>query len=255
MKNDLYCAYGYKFCFDTQATLLGFNGEPLLRPLHGYLLGNGYRAYVPSLMRFMSPDSLSPFGVGGLNTYAYAEGDPINRTDPSGHRSIFSKVFRGIFGKYQRFSGKTQDVNGFNVFMSKHPENKKAQAITVLSHGDVGELSWGEKRMTGSVFVNAAEAASFETRKFDIHVIACCSADTNPNNGQSLIQRVANLTQRNAYGYAGEVFTVDSKAFDRPIINGTKVTTHVTKKDPFYWNNKQFNYNRAKATPEQVRGT
>jgi len=49
-----------------------------------YLLGNGYRAYSPSMMRFCSPDRLSPFEAGGLNAYGYCLGDPINRQDPSG---------------------------------------------------------------------------------------------------------------------------------------------------------------------------
>lgn len=49
-----------------------------------YLLGNGHRCYNPILMRFASPDTLSPFGRGGKNAYAYCEGDPINRSDPSG---------------------------------------------------------------------------------------------------------------------------------------------------------------------------
>lgn len=63
----------------------GFNGE-LLDDITGhYLLDNGYRAYNPVLMRFNSPDSLSPFGEGGLNAYAYCAGDPVNRSDPSGH--------------------------------------------------------------------------------------------------------------------------------------------------------------------------
>ncbi len=38
------------------------------------MLGNGYRAYSPVLMRFNSPDSWSPFGEGGVNAYAYIEG-------------------------------------------------------------------------------------------------------------------------------------------------------------------------------------
>ncbi|MCC9007928.1 RHS repeat-associated core domain-containing protein [Pseudomonas putida] len=60
-----------------------FNGHLLVS--HLYLLGNGYRAYNSVLMRFQSPDSLSPFTVGGLNCYAYCTGDPINYADPSGH--------------------------------------------------------------------------------------------------------------------------------------------------------------------------
>ena len=52
-----------------------------------YFLGNGYRAYSPTLMRFLRPDSLSPFGAGGVNPYVYCLGDPINRVDPTGHMS------------------------------------------------------------------------------------------------------------------------------------------------------------------------
>jgi len=53
-----------------------------------YLLGNGYRAYSTGLRRFISPDSFSPFGAGGLNTYVYCAGDPINSSDPSGHINV-----------------------------------------------------------------------------------------------------------------------------------------------------------------------
>jgi len=35
-------------------------------------------------MRFLSADNLSPFGQGGLNSYAYCAGNPINYIDPSG---------------------------------------------------------------------------------------------------------------------------------------------------------------------------
>jgi len=67
--------------------LPGFTGERE-DPFRGYyLLGNGYRAYSPALGRFTCPDSLSPFGAGGFNPYAYCAGDPVNHTDPSGHFS------------------------------------------------------------------------------------------------------------------------------------------------------------------------
>ena len=67
--------------------LPGFNGEPA-DPLTGhYSLGNGYRVYNPTLMRFQSPDSFSPFIGGGVNPYTYCLGDPVNRVDPTGHLS------------------------------------------------------------------------------------------------------------------------------------------------------------------------
>ncbi|EJM60157.1 RHS repeat domain-containing protein [Pseudomonas sp. GM48] len=88
-----YSPYGHRPAEGGLFSLLGFSGQQL-DPLTGlYLLGNGYRAYSPTLMRFLSPDSMSPFGAGGLNPYAYCGGDPINRVDPTGH---FWKALLGI---------------------------------------------------------------------------------------------------------------------------------------------------------------
>lgn len=75
----------------------GFNGERVDLLTGNYLLGNGYRAYSPRLMRFSCPDSLSPFGAGGINPYAYCAGDPVNITDPSGHLGR-PDYFWGVMG-------------------------------------------------------------------------------------------------------------------------------------------------------------
>lgn len=74
----------------------GFNGQWPDTLTGHYLLGNGYRAYNPVLMRFNCPDSESPFGEGGFNTYAYCAGDPANRTDPTGH--LFKRLRRWLRG-------------------------------------------------------------------------------------------------------------------------------------------------------------
>lgn len=80
-----YTPYGHRAVPSGLLSLLGFNGERE-DPITGhYLLGNGYRAFNPSMMRFNSPDSMSPFAGGGLNAYAYCAGDPVNGTDPTGH--------------------------------------------------------------------------------------------------------------------------------------------------------------------------
>ncbi|MVV50454.1 RHS repeat-associated core domain-containing protein [Pseudomonas sp. PB120] len=80
-----YSPYGHRRNESGLTSLLGFNGERP-EPVTGrYLLGNGYRAFSPVLMRFNSPDSWSPFGRGGLNAYAYCQGNPVLRTDPTGH--------------------------------------------------------------------------------------------------------------------------------------------------------------------------
>lgn len=81
-----YSAYGERPDVNGMRSLLAFNGEAREEALGWYLLGNGYRAYNPGLMRFHSPDSLSP-EAAGINPYVYALGNPVNWRDPTGHRS------------------------------------------------------------------------------------------------------------------------------------------------------------------------
>lgn len=92
-----YSPYGYRPAENGLLSLLGFNGERQ-DPVTGcYLLGNGYRAFNPVLMRFNSPDSWSPFGEGGLNPYAYCMGKPVNSSDPSGHSPLLTTILKSLF--------------------------------------------------------------------------------------------------------------------------------------------------------------
>ena len=92
-----YTVYGHRPAESGMTCLLGFNGEPPDPVTGHYLLGRGYRAFNPVLMRFNSPDSLSPFGEGGLNGYAYCGGDPVNRVDPTGQTpSLLKSFLRGL---------------------------------------------------------------------------------------------------------------------------------------------------------------
>ncbi|WP_371924713.1 RHS repeat-associated core domain-containing protein [Pseudomonas sp. R5(2019)] len=80
-----YTIYGRCSPYGGALNSLGFNGEYAEDGSGHFLLGNGYRAFNPVLRRFNSPDSKSPFGVGGINAYAYCAGDPVNHRDPTGH--------------------------------------------------------------------------------------------------------------------------------------------------------------------------
>lgn len=93
---------------------LTFNGQRKDPVTDCYALGNGYRNYSPSLMRFQSPDSLSPFGLGDINSYAYNSNDPINSIDPSGHVSFpirNSSRYRTHFPTHKKLSKKTSSLS------------------------------------------------------------------------------------------------------------------------------------------------
>lgn len=70
------CAPGLAFCGEYRDPVTG-----------NYPLGNGHRTYTPSLMRFQSPDTRSPFDEGGLNAYVYCLGEPVNHRDPTGQKA------------------------------------------------------------------------------------------------------------------------------------------------------------------------
>ncbi|MFK3907376.1 RHS repeat-associated core domain-containing protein [Pseudomonas monteilii] len=98
-KRISYTPYGY-LSADGRHSYLGFNGE-YVDVRNVYLLGNGYRTYDPALMRFHTADSLSPFGEGGLNAYAYCQGDPANHIDPSGHVQMPNIVYAKTRTRFQ----------------------------------------------------------------------------------------------------------------------------------------------------------
>jgi RHS repeat-associated protein len=103
-----YTPYGHRQAENQLLSRLGFNGERP-DPVTGcYHLGGGYRQFNPKLMRFNNPDTLSPFGKGGMNAYAYCGGDPVNRVDETGH------FFKAI-GKFLGFRPNAASVKAKKI--------------------------------------------------------------------------------------------------------------------------------------------
>ncbi|VVP32786.1 hypothetical protein PS838_04430 [Pseudomonas fluorescens] len=92
----VYTAYGYHPVKSGLGSLLGFNGEAVDPVTGHYLLGNGHRAFNPVLMRFNSPDKLSPFNRGGLNSYAYCLGNPVSFSDPTGQFAEIGRLVTSL---------------------------------------------------------------------------------------------------------------------------------------------------------------
>ena len=83
-----YTPYGFlRGKHEARESRTRFVGQLLDQASSSYLLGAGRRIYSPALMRFYSADPLSPFDRGGVNSYVYCLGDPVNRIDPTGKSS------------------------------------------------------------------------------------------------------------------------------------------------------------------------
>ncbi|WP_318654590.1 RHS repeat-associated core domain-containing protein, partial [Pseudomonas sp. MWU13-2100] len=112
-----YTAYGHPSAARPITSRLGFNGELAEVNTGWQLLGNGYRAYNPVLKRFHSPDSMSPFDRGGLNSYAYVTSPP-NESDPTGHFggfNLFSRLGRNLRRWFGSKASKGAAAAGANV--------------------------------------------------------------------------------------------------------------------------------------------
>ncbi|MCJ8207802.1 RHS repeat-associated core domain-containing protein [Pseudomonas sp. RGM2987] len=124
VKGMAYSPYGHRNLALLVAGLLGYNGERREAQTGWYLLGKGYRVFNPVLMRFHSPDNLSPFGEGGVNAYMYCGGDPINNVDPTGHFifSAFSRNFRSLIGV--RVTTASPRFKNYPDILRENPHNR-----------------------------------------------------------------------------------------------------------------------------------
>ncbi|MFG0684609.1 RHS repeat-associated core domain-containing protein [Pseudomonas sp. WSY_20] len=164
-----YTAYGQWRALSSNATRLGFNGEPIDKSLTLYLLGNGTRGYYPALMRFISPDTESPFFRGGLNCYCFTLNDPINGSDPTGHFTIFSK---SITYKYPLLPVK--NLPG-KAFYAPSPVNPEMKALTIMAHS--GEQGFGNRTTVDyRELMTLLTNAKVLKKGMPLHIIGCRSA-------------------------------------------------------------------------------
>ncbi|MDU8499746.1 RHS repeat-associated core domain-containing protein [Pseudomonas syringae] len=141
----------------------GFNGERADPVTGHYLLGNGYRAFNPVLMRFNSPDSLSPFGRGGLNAYAYCQGDPVNRSDSGGH--ISSHLLKNMSIKSRPPTSK----GGLLGVVNQLPiDTDHHDALSMIHKILKGEMSFSTDLLENDAFIARFEdTATYITQTID----------------------------------------------------------------------------------------
>jgi RHS repeat-associated protein len=210
-RSFVFTAYGHRQASSGPPSL-GYNGVRFEALTNHYLLGNGYRAYNPVLMRFNSPDSLSPFGKGGLNSYAYCAGDPLNRADPSGHINIgkgLGRLHRLVPSVHETteiaaFSGyaalkdlKSQAVDAFSFV------DAKRRRYNFSSHGNESHVYVDGQPYTGTQLYEKLRADGETFAGIDsVGILACNSATLGPNSPAAQFARASGLPTK---GYQGEL--------------------------------------------------
>jgi RHS repeat-associated protein len=223
----VFTAYGHRRALYLSASL-AFNGERLEVPTGHYLLGNGYRAYNAVLMRFNSPDNLSPFGRGGVNAYVYCGGDPVNRVDPSGHISAPGFRLPRFMSGPQRvvrmaapkgkivthyMGGGTSGSRSTRFYpdaeLSRAGSNslifqdKGGTRLSVVAHGQPGVVHFDDKLLSGpQLFAEMSSGGMIPPQVEKFRLVVCCSADLGENSLAATFSKSSGLPTK---GYEGDV--------------------------------------------------
>ncbi len=227
---NAYNVYGHRPAHSGLLSVLGFNGERP-DPITGhYLLGNGYRAFNPVLMRFNSPDSWSPFGEGGVNCYGYCGGEPVNSSDPTGH-ALFS-FLKGvlydalpkdkILGLKELHAGpkvqageRTFTSTFFSmqkimpdVYIGFDNVQGRGKRLNIQAHGGYHPSEGGLIMSKGLLVTPSELYGVMKSRKLErfqeIRMIVCYSAN---GDVKAFAKQMADLSGVNVKGYIDNVYS------------------------------------------------
>lgn len=162
-----YTAYGFN---KRHASQVSFNGQWYDWMTGCYPLGHGHRSFSPVLMRFLSPDALSPFAQGGRNAYAYCLGDPVNGDDPSGQMPRFMKVIGEVFfGKRSSAQRSEKEVLRINQVLQEEKRQAGAQFSAFEGMFDQGAPEY--KLSNIADYLNALPDNSFERTEARVKLV------------------------------------------------------------------------------------
>ena len=225
-----YTPFGHQSDSKEVTSVSGFNGERPDPVTEHYLLGQGYRAFNPMLMRFNIPDSLSPFGKGGINAYGYCGGDPLNRVDPTGH--FFSKIYnylaRAVIksqalltgGHVKKVHKITRLSKGIITFEDTY---KGQQRLNFVAHGrksgnKAQMMIEPKKGINAQELFYLASNNQIELKKFKhLRTIMCYSGDGGLSSFGS---DLSSITGRPVKAYKGTVTTSDPELIIPALNNG-----------------------------------
>jgi RHS repeat-associated protein len=215
-----YAPYGFSGA-EENPSILAFTGQWIDFESACYPLGVGRRSFSPTLGRFISPDSLSPFGKGGLNAYGYCEGDPINYTDPTGKWKMSGSGFAKKLG----FVKKT----GVTKLLKEHKYMSEFKPfITAMRTSDVDVNALHVRPASGNLFavMKLSKTSSGIEVSSPSHEYADAfrwtSAVRKVGEGSAIFMVDNGTLPQGVRGY--QLFTADN--YDHPFAFGRPLTDH-----------------------------
>ena len=249
-----YSPYGHRPAGNGLISLLGFNGERPDQVTGCFLLGNGYRAFNPVLMRFNSPDSWSPFGEGGLNAYGYTDGDPINRSDPTGHSPfrpprMVNKLAK-ISSNSKAISKQANNMAARNSLLNNTKMNNltplrdgifgftdfdrgKNKRLTIMGHG-IEDTNGNYEILSKHGNLSSHELSAIlnsVTKEYKYIRLAICNSATGEN---PIASQIAASTGKPTLGYIGNIAGAPSLEYLQNLFNTNSRTIEHKKMELFF---------------------
>lgn len=216
----IFTAYGYTV--PKGELPVAFKGERCDDVTACYLLGNGYRSYNPTLMRFNSPDQFSPFDYGGVNCYAFVSGNPVNYDDPTG-RGIGKFITHKLEATSSFITfGKTpaEPFSDVIVFSGQTYKSTKNNMTWIWGHGNGQRLGGLSPRK----LAKRLNQHNVELQDGPILLANCHGGASASTNGPgfpevSFAQQFANITQKPVIAFTERLNLKKGALPSRPVMH------------------------------------
>ncbi|PRN03354.1 hypothetical protein A0O30_18960 [Pseudomonas sp. LLC-1] len=158
-------------------------------------------------MRFLNPDSFSPFGEGGISAYAYVHNDPVNLIDPDGKNAQLPSVF---FGKKFNYIKNLKRLKAFDqeygIYKSKGGLFKKP-ALVIHSHASTDAIQVGTEQLTAKGFTDWLKSNNIKVTNYRKAIFATCMSGL-PSTGKPIFaQEFSSLNKIKTNAYPGIIYT------------------------------------------------